>query len=217
MATIIFGPNWFFGIDSIFELISVITLLLIALYSNKIYNLTKDTKYKTMMSSLLFIASGMLLKILTNLSIYLSIGKAIPTQYIELLYDTGYFLSRYLYIIGLMMMLIILVLHIKEWRIRTLFGIFLLIAILFSYYSYYVFHILSIILLILIVQHFYNNYTTRKTATSRCVFVSFLCLTIAHILFILVEYNRIFYVIAEGIQLFGFLNLLVNYIMIHRR
>ena len=40
------GPNWFFGIDSIFELVGTIILFMVFLMSYKAYRLTNMQGYK---------------------------------------------------------------------------------------------------------------------------------------------------------------------------
>ncbi len=217
MALIVFGPQWFFGIDSIFECISVVVVFLVAWFSHKAYKLTKEDRYQTMSRAFGLIGGGILAKIITNIFIYSSIKTTMPVQQIDILYDIGYLLSRYLYVLGLLLLLVMIVLKIKDRRNITLFALMSLLLIWISYYSYYVFHSLAAVLILFIVQHFYNNCQTSKKTTSKCVFMSFLCLLLAHLTFMAVEFWRPAYVLAEGLQLFGFLSLAANYIMIMRR
>lgn len=217
MGAIVFGPNWFFGIDSIFEVVSAIVALLIAWFSYKSYKVMKDSKFKSMATSFALIASGLIVKIVTNLSIYAGVKGMNPIEHVELIYEIGYFLARYLYILGLLILLIVIVLKIVDRRNIMLFALMSLVLIWLSYYSYYVYHGLAATVLVLIVQHFYNNCNAHKTTTARCVFVSFASLLVAHLTFMAVELYRPAYVLAEGIQLFGFLNLAANFLLIMKR
>ena len=56
MGYILYTPSWFFGIDSIFEFISVFVTIFIGYYSYKIYKLVSDKKYFYFSLSFMFIA-----------------------------------------------------------------------------------------------------------------------------------------------------------------
>ncbi|MBI4448961.1 hypothetical protein HY641_02965 [Candidatus Woesearchaeota archaeon] len=227
MATFVFGPQWFLGIDSMFEMISVVIALAIAWYSRKAHKLTDDAKYQSISAAFFLIAIGMALKIATNFSIYHSIKTLAvmgattalsPAEQLELIYDIGYFLARYLYINGLMLLLITLVLKVRDTRIIALFSLFNLIAILLSSEPYHIFHGLAITLLLFITHYYYQNSKSRKTTTSKCVFYAFTFLLLAHTSFVLVSESwRVPYVIGEALQLFAFLLLATNLILIMRR
>ena len=66
MLKFYFSPEWFHGIDSIFEIVSIIVALLIALYAYKIYKFSKVNKYKFFSWAFLLIAIAYIFKILTN-------------------------------------------------------------------------------------------------------------------------------------------------------
>ena len=232
MVTLVLSPNWFKGVDSLFEIVSLLICLLISYYGFKIYNFVNQKKYKTVALSFLFIALSFAIKVITNLSIYfqynklkLSILSAMSSTFpamtskimeIQLIYYVGYFAYRFLFLLALILLLA-LVLRIKDKRITSIFIVFSIIAAFFSYYFYYAFHIISATLLFFVFMHFYENYSIKKLASAKYITIAFFLLLISQLVFIFVLFDSQIYVFGEIIQLVGFLILLYYYFLVSKK
>ena len=232
MVTLTMSPNWFRGIDSLFEVISLIICLLIAYFGFKIYGFAGQKKYRTIAVSFLSIAVSFAIKILTNLSIYFKYNNlkmslitvmsttfpAVTTKIIEikLLYYVGYFAYRFLFLLGLILLLS-LVLKIKDKRITSIFIVFSIIAAFFSYYYFYTFHIISAVLLFYIFMHFYENASIKKLVTAKFITAAFFLLFISQLVFIFVQFDPKTYVFGQVVQLAGFLSLSYYYFLVSRK
>ena len=70
LPSYVFSPNWFYGFDSILELIAVIVSILLVYYSYKCFKLTKEKKYLYFSAAFLSITTGFIAKIFGTLAIY---------------------------------------------------------------------------------------------------------------------------------------------------
>src|SRR3989338_4530237 len=232
MVKIVMSPNWFRGIDSLFEVVSLITCLLVAYFGFKIYDFANQRKYKTVAFSFLAIALSFAIKVITNLSIYfqynklkLSLLSAMASTFpvitskiieIQLIYYAGYFAYRFLFLLGLILLLST-VLRVSDKRILSIFIVFSIIAAFFSYYYYYTFHIISTVLLFYIFLYFYENYSIKKLKSARYLTISFFLLLISQLVFIFVMFDSEVYVFGEVTQLVGFLVLLYYYFTVSKK
>ncbi len=226
-----FSPDWFYGIDSIFEIVSIIVALLIAFSSYKIYKFTKEAKYKYFSLSFVLIAIAYVFKILTNFTLFRqsiiekTIGDLTYTflaiQKSDIFLILGYLLFRFLMLIGLIGIYLILDKQSKQTevnkRIIVLLTFFAFITAMISHYYFIIFHITAALLLGFITYLFYNNCKKKCTQTSRLVSTAFLIIFISQLLFILVQFNTEFYVVAEVFQLLGFIILLITYFLVLRK
>ncbi len=232
MVTLILSPNWFKGIDSLFEIVSLIICLLIAYYGFRTYDFLGQKKYRTIAFSFLYMAISFAIKVITNLSIYfqynklkLSLISAMSSSFpaatskiiqIKLVYYIGYFAYRFLFLLGLILLLS-LVLKIKDKRIISIFIVFSIIAAFFSYYYFYTFHILSTVLLFYIFMHFYENYSIKKLASAKYITIAFFLLLISQLIFVFVQFSSKIYVFGQIVQLVGFLILLYYYFLVSKK
>lgn len=232
MVTLILSPNWFKGIDSLFEVISLIICLLIAYFGFKIYDFASQKKYRTIAFSFLSIALSFGIKVLTNLSIYFQYNKlklsllnamssTFPTAtakiiQIKLVYYVGYFAYRFLFLLGLILLLSS-VLKIKDKRITSIFIVFSIIAAFFSYYYFYTFHIISAVLLFYIFMHFYENSLIKKLMSAKFITTAFFLLFISQLVFIFVQFDKKIYVFGQVVQLAGFLSLAYYYFLVSKK
>ncbi|MFH1073191.1 MAG: hypothetical protein V1743_07225 [Nanoarchaeota archaeon] len=213
MAHLIVSPYWFYGVDSLFEIIGMIVSLLIAYFSYKIYKYSSSKTYRIMSLAFFFIAISYFIKIITNTFIYFKILSfehfVVMNQLVELnmIYTVGFVLLRVAFLMGLILLLS-LALKINDIKIIFLLFFFSVITAAFSDYKYYIFHLTAAILLVFIARYFYKNYCEKRTGTSHCIFNSFAILAVANFIFMFVLLNNIFYVVGEVVQLVGYLVLL---------
>ncbi len=227
----VFSPKWFYGIDCIFELVSVIVLVLLALSTYKLYKFTKNKHHLYFGASFIALALGFIAKILTNVEIYYpeaiinTVGaKTIFTItgiiHSSLIFTAGYFFYRLFLLLGFLG-LIFIITHSKEYRWIPLTVYLVFVITLFSTFAYYIFHITVAVLLFYLAYYLYKNWKKNRKKTKKTVplltFLSFLLLFISAIAFVFVIVNSYFYVVAEVLQFLGFLLLLIAYIILVKK
>ena len=226
MVAFIYPPQWFYGKDLLIDLVSILTLSLVAFFSFRYYLINKNNRnYLYLTVSFLLIALAFACKILTYFTIYYHI---IETKHIgaltltyqtikssDILFFLGYLLYRFLTLIGLYALYLI---YQKDHSKSTIFLIvyLLLISAYFSNNAYYLFNITSLMLLILISRAFFKNYTLRGSQPSRLIFYSFSIISISQVIFIFIKINSLLYVFAEIVQLIGYILLLFAFIQVLR-
>ena len=226
MLTLLFSPKWFYGIDIAFEIVSIIVALLISFYSYKLYTISKKKEHKYFHIFFLMIAIAFIFKILTNFDLYFDVLKtmqigSIQVQYISKSLSTiyrfgGLFMYRLLtalFAYGLYM----LVNKKRDKKDVLLFTYFLIILAFLSYYGYFLFHLTIVMLLGFVSYYYYKNCKKLHTINSRLVACGFIMLTLANVVFAVVELDLVLYVLAEVFQLAGFCLLLGAFVSVIRK
>ena len=226
MIQVVYTPVWFYREDLIIDLVSAFVLSLIASFSVRYYKIDKKNKnYLYLAVSFFIIALSFLFKILTNFTLYYKVIETkILGPYIltypavkasAILVILGFLAYRLLTLIGLY---ILYSLYQKNQPKSSIFLIvfFILISTYFSEFEYFIFHITSLVLLSIITLQFYNHYKKNKKSASVLVTASFAIIGISQIFSVFVNYNNLLYVIAELIQLVGYLILLTTFIRVLR-
>jgi TRAP-type C4-dicarboxylate transport system permease small subunit len=98
MVEFLFGPAWFNGTDILIDLLSVIVLFLIGLFSFRFYKINPTKKnYKQLGISFFIISLSFAFKILTNFTIYYNVIETHRVGLMALTYnETGALLYRIL-------------------------------------------------------------------------------------------------------------------------
>jgi hypothetical protein len=228
MYQLFFTPGWFNGIDIAFEVISILVALSICFYSYHLYRISNENKFGYFALAFLSIAGSLLFKIITFANLYftpvrdtsLDILRPLVMpglRYANLFYRGGFFLHMTLMLGGLL--LIFLISQKSRNRLHRfhevsqigLFLYFIVLVSVFSNFRYTVFYLTSSVLLSLIVLNYYKNYLNKRTNNALLVMMSFLALLASHLLFVFVFVSNELYVVAEAVQLVGFLLLLYAY------
>src|SRR3989338_10494791 len=71
LPSYVFSPDWFYGFDSVIELIAVIASILLVYYSYKCFKLDKEKKYLYFSAAFLSLTFGFIAKITGTLAIYM--------------------------------------------------------------------------------------------------------------------------------------------------
>jgi|TARA_Y100000310_G_C20631144_1_gene788708 hypothetical protein len=228
MVSVVFTPRWFYGIDGIFEAVAVIVALLIAFYSYKLYSHTKEKRHVFFSLSFLGIAVGFIAKIVTNLSLVSSVVGSVKhvgfffyghhTLALEhILYVAGFLGYRLLLLFGLLG--IYFVIHKFRAKKLILFSAYMVLVLTlittFSTWAYPIFYLTAALLLLFISQFYYDSWLgkrgQKKNKNAKALLNAFGVLMAAQLSFTLVILNLYFYVLAEVLQLAGFLMLLYVY------
>ena len=220
-------PDWFKDIDTGFEFVSLIATFLIAATAYKFYKLTDEKRYKWFSVSFSIISLSYLFKILTNLVVYneqwgtRTLGKFVYTvQYMHEYYYfeiVGTLVFRFLMLLGLFG-LYYLICRCQDKKTIPIVVFLLILTTIFSNIQYFAFHLTAAVILSLIVYQYYQNYKAmkKKKMTFQNPLIAFSVLLISQLIFALLFLNPKVYVVAEIVQLVGFLLLLYNYIQLVR-
>ena len=228
LRSYVFSPKWFYGFDSIIELIAIIVSILLVYYSYKCFKLTKENKYLYFSTAFLSLTFAFIAKIIGTLAIYRpaitrsAIGSTIHQTFTGL---TPYYINALAFIVytfftllGFMILfLIISRLRWKNQRVIALLVYFVFLATWISIIHYQLFYLTSFVLLLLITYSYYKNFKEIRSEKAKFVVIAFGVLLVSQAFFIFVIYSRIIYVMAELIQLLGFVYLLIPFILIFKK
>lgn len=191
------GPDWFFGLDSILEGFSAVAMLLVSLFSFKVYRFTKDKRYRTFALGFGLMALGTLLRAVSDFLVYLDVN----IKAIWLMAGYGLYMAA-----TLTSMVVLFALTIKT-RQKAPFVALLLVsfALIMLSASYRLsFHSISVIILAFIAYHFIRNYFAKKSLSALLVCVSFVILTLAHVAFIVDIVKQRFYIVGHLLHVAAF-------------
>ncbi len=226
MAIYINSPQWFQGIDSIIELLSLIVAFMISFMGYKVYKLIKQKKYAYFSTAFFLIGLSYIFKIISELAIYVKevqhkiIGPFLfsqtvlePVTWIHVYsHATFRLLSAFAILI-----LLAVALNITNKQTLLLFTYFIAAITLISNYAQFIFHLTQAVMLGILVLHFYDNYNKNNTKHAALVAVSFLGMLISHTLFIFMMYDPAIYAIGEAFHLAAFATLLYAFILVKRK
>lgn len=226
MSHYIFSPEWFYGIDSLFETFSFLVAAMIAFYAYRLYKFSNKKSYLYFSYAFMLFSLGLIVKVITNVVIYFRVLESYEfgtLTIIEstfsgstLIYALGIIIYRFLMLIGLLG--IYMVLYKKTSRKDMfLLGYLMGITALLSHYKYFVFHLTVLILLLFIMLFYYKSFMRKKMNTTMLVGASFLFFFISQLFFIFVDFDDAHYVTGEIVQLAGFLLMLIAYIKVMRK
>ena len=218
MVELIFSPNWFYGKDIGIDIVSIITLLIITLFSYRLYKLSKEQKYGLYTLGFFALTLSFIFKIFTNFELYYNTIQTQNNGLISFTYHvanisnipffTGFIGYRALTFIGLFLLYLV---YYKERTDRVtilLYTYFLIVATYFTQFSYYVFFMTNALFLALITRALWKNYHENTRISARNMAISFTILTTSQVLFMFTGMFDTLYVLGELVQLIGSLLLL---------
>jgi hypothetical protein len=214
----VFGPTWFYGIDYIFDFVSVIVGLLISYFSYKTYRYISQKKYFYFAASFFLVALAFIAKILATIPVY---SKELAVETVGLVTVTSHVINKVTWInqfgvsiarlvmLFAFLILVLVSLKIKDKKVIALLVYFLVISTTLVSASYVVFHITLLLMLGILFLNYRGNYLKIKSLNAKMVMYSFLLLLISQVFFIFEGLIKHFYVIGESVQLIGYLILLI--------
>ena len=229
MYQLFFTPSWFNGYDLIFEGISLIVALLIAGYSWKVYQMSRENKYGYFSLAFVLIGLSLAVKMFTfGVLYYGSLREVVAQtlapvtgtglQFADLFYRGAFFLQM-AGMLGAWMLLFFVSQKSRE-RLHNyyevsqiaLFAYLILLISFVSNFQYTVFYLTSSVILGLTVLNYYKNYlNTNGNSKALLVMSAFLFILFSNLAFIFVFQWESMYVLGEVFLLIGFLLLLYAY------
>jgi len=217
MHSIYLIPNWFFGLDVIFELAFAVIALVVSLYSYKIYKLSNQNQSKLFMYSFLFISISYFIQSFLNFAILSKLNENIcdvlRIQTVENLTLLGIY-SHILFFTAGLVTLTYMTLRTQSKKIYSLTLIISLLVVLLSANKLYSFYFLSSILLIYISFHYIFNYFRKKQLKTLLVLVAFIFLLFGSIHFLFSVNHELFYVLGHFFELVAYFLILINLLLI---
>jgi hypothetical protein len=223
-----FGPKWFYGFDSIIELIAIIISILLVYYSYKCFKLTKENRYLYFSTAFLSLTLAFIAKIMSTWAIYkpqvtrTALGSSIHQTFTSLtpFYINALALIVHVFFSLLGFMILFLIISKLKWnnqRVIILLVYFVFLATWLSAIHFQLFYITSFVLLFLITYSYYQNYREIRNEKAKLVVIAFGMLLVSQAFFVFIVYSRTIYVLAEIVQLLGFVYLLIPFILIFRK
>lgn len=212
------GPRWFYGIDYIFDFVSVIVGFMICYFSYKTYRYTSQKKYLYFAASFFLVASAFIAKILATIPVY---SKELKVETVGLVTVTSQVVKKVAWINALgisvarlvmlfaFLILLLVALKIKDKKVIALLVYFLVISTTLVSASYIVFHMTLLIMLGILFLNYRQNCLKKKSLNAKLVMYSFFMLFLSQVFFVFEGLVKHFYVVGEGVQLIGYLILLV--------
>lgn len=217
-------PTWFHGKDIVIDMISALVLFMIAYTSLRFYHLDKrNNKYFYFSISFLLIGLSFLAKILSNFNIYYDfvkdnfVGVVVVTMSVvkttNVLYYFGFLFYRALTLFGLYFLYSLYQKHQSRGTV-VLFSFFILVISYISQDIYFLFHVTALLFLFFLSRHYFFKYFENGNLNTFLVGLSFFVICLSQALFSLMAFDRLFYVLAEVVQLFGYGLLLVTFVKV---
>lgn len=226
MVLYVYSPKWFYGFDSIFEIVSVIVGLLIAYYSYKAYRYTYQRRYLHFAASFFFVAAAFLANVISNMIFYtktlekdltgLTVASVYVFKQVSWVSTIGSFVGVFLMLLAFLILFVTLY-RISDKKINFLLFYLIIVAALYSKHSFIFFHGTLIVFMILICAYFCGNYRAKKTKNRRLVASSFVIMALSQLFFMISAFNGVMFVVAQTVQLIGYLILLFTIIMVLRK
>jgi len=225
MTFYIYSPKWFSGIDSLLEIIIILTSFLISYYSFKTYKYFNFKKYKYFSLAFFFFGISFISKIISNLIILIPVYKQINFYFYSIVYESYknfylienifFFVHKLTLLLGLLILFFIIT---KEDKIETiiLFVVFLII-LSFLINNYLLFNFIIIVIsLFLYLIDFINKKSIKKNKNSN-LSIFFGGIFISYFLIFLAVKHNLFYSLGEIILSIIFFYMFLNLIKIFRK
>lgn len=221
MIRFVFSPDWFFHIDSIFEIISFIVTVLIALQAFKVFKFTGEKRYRWVGLSFVAISLGLLFKALTNIAVYNSqtfertIGNLIITYNtsvpIYFLFILLLVLYRLFFLIGIWGFFNIVYKSKDRHQLWVTAILLVFVSIVVGNEAFFIFHIVASVIMGFIVTYYLRICTNPKDKCMRKMAMAFSLLLFSQVSYIFIAVSTEMYVVAEAFQLLGFIFLMMQY------
>lgn len=225
MLKLVLFPKWFLTPDTLIDFFSFIVLFLFAVISLRYYKLIKNKRFLHLGLAFLLLGLGELVRIIMNLGLYYNlsttyeIGRIIITtniiESVDVIYYTGFFLHRFLVMLGFYFIYYITKKHKSELEHLLIIYFIVVIAILAGNINY-VFNITITVLIALIFVNYNSLYKRTKSRNTKILAYGFFILLISYLITTLSKISSHIYVFANLLQLFSYTIFLYIIIRIYK-
>ncbi len=219
MVKIYLTPDWFFMYSILFELLFSFIGALVAVYSFKLYNITKQKELKYFGIGFSFISLSYLIWAFINSFLLDKITDGVQelslVEFVNI-GSLGIYIYMLLFIIGLAT-LTYTTLKVNNGKIYSLLLLISLLVIISSSNKALTFQLLSSIFLIFLIIHYYSQFDKDKNSKKLIILVAFILLLLSRTQFILSTSQYIYYVIGHFLELIAYGLILLRLILIIRK
>lgn len=221
MIEIAFGPKWFYLVSIFIDLITIFVLFSIATVAARYYKLNFNKNYMKLSFAFYLIAASFLFKMITNITVYYdslkaAVGPSTITQTLELVrsFNMLAISSFLIFVLANLGGLYVLYSIKRGQKLSTVFLTIYFIVVLsvvsavFSSSLYYIFHLTSMLFLIFIASRYFNIYEKTRNKNNEYLAYGFSIIAISQAFFMFIVLNPLVYVIAELVQVVGYILLL---------
>jgi len=220
----VFGPSWFYGMDTSFGIVATLVTFLIAVYSFRVFLLTRLRRYMYISLAFLFLCGSYVIKAIADYMVFNHLTRRIPnvietvSKVVEMpvLFNLGLLVYIFLSLAGFLI-LVAVYMRIQSIRVLTLLFLLVIVLAFLSQSTFVAFHITLFIMLLFIVLHLLSNHIQKNRLNTFFTLFSFACIFIAQVFFVLLSIDPVYYVVGQCLQLFGFILLLINMIIVLRK
>jgi len=220
MVSLGFCPNWFFQYSIMFEIAFAIITLFVALYSFRVYKLSKEKNTMLFGVAFLFLSISYFVQSALNIGILYELSKNIDIlSKVSEVINLG-LNALYTHIVFTIIALTILVFITLKTKSLRIFLILLFISILPIYLGkdpLYSFYVISSTYLIFINYHYLKRYIEKRHIHNLIVFIAFMLLFLSDLHFIFSINHQIFYVLGHYFELATYILLLINLIWVLKK
>ncbi len=214
MIVINSGPGWFYGLDTIFELVCAMITLLISMLSYRVYRFAKQKRYYYLFASFLLISFAFALRAVGVLLMHLGFYERIVS--IVDMFDV-IFLGQMTLLLLAFTMLLLVSMNVRSRRLVAFVMSLMMLFIVFSYQYLLKFHLILFLLMFFLAVSFYLNYSKQKSLNSALVFAGFYLLMLAQPFFLFgARLSQNYYIMGQAFQVAGFLALFFMLIRVTR-
>lgn len=194
------APGWFFGFDSLMEIIAFIIAMAVAYQAMKGYNLSKEKTLLYLNLSFVLLGAGLLIEGLSNFLVVL----ARFHRGFLVLAPLGYTINFITQVLAYGVLIFTYVQQTRKIGVEVAMAAVPLLMFERNAFT----ELILIFLLAYIAIQTAINYSINKTTVSLLVLGAFVSLVISHLFFLLFTLVPVFFAFAHTAQLFGFLLLL---------
>lgn len=226
MGILIYSPSWFAGVDIALELVSVIVSFLLFFLAYRLYKISNEKSFLRFSFGFFTISASYIVKILSDLYIYLNMGSTSKPWINVILYRLstiefinifGNLVHRFLLLLGFLILLVVY-LRIKDKRVIFLLTYFIFIISAFSAWSFLLFQTTMAMIAGTVGIHVLMKFieSRRKAMLRSTIAFGFLFAAQACFMFTFFLERQMF-IIGHILQASGFLVLLLTYFMVLKK
>ncbi len=199
------GPKWFFGIDSIFELVGTIILFMVFFMSYKAYKLSHMQRYKYYSIAFFGLALGHLARTISNFAIH---QEWFALEQLGRVFLLGYG-AHIIFTLAALVLLVSFAFEVKQKKSFCILLLLVLAMIFVSSSFYLAFYWAALVMFGFVTWYLFSNARKKKAVSPKLVALAFLFITLTQGLFLASSAVPDLYMGAHISQIIGFLVLFI--------
>jgi len=220
MTNIYLAPAWFYGYDVLLEAVFALVALSISFFALKIYRESSIRQLQLLSISFFFISMSYFVQAVFSYLSYTELNKQflkLADIYSIILFDTAGMYLHILFMMAGLAVLFFMTLNTGSSRVLWAFLLLTLISIILSSNTLLTYYILSTVYLLFISWHFIANYLKNRQIRTLLVALAFLLMLFGSVHLFLAVNHKLFFVIANFLDLAAYVLILVNLYLVCKK